>query len=365
MSANVFKLPTSREAERSRIQDEALHWIMEVDRGLTEERKNDLSAWFSTSPVHIEVFLENAKLWDDLDVMSTLADIIPYEGIEQKRKRPGYYLIAASFLLVAMLATIVANVFSDGSVVVPQSPVYAAQQAVFETPRGEINTFTLSDGSKLTLNTHSKVEVAYNQAFRNIHLVYGELYIDVAHNKERPLNIVVEDKRFQAVGTAFSVMYTDSQEVELTVSDGRVLLTNNVSESDAPRISTVVADNETGVILTAGQKTSVSVNSNPDFRALNIQDISDSLQFELSWRTGSLTFSGQSMADAIAEVNRFLDKPILLADDDVRALKVIGRYEHGNLTQFVRALEQNFNLHAETDERGQITLRLQKPGASL
>ena len=80
-----------------------------------------------------------------------------------------------------------------------------AKQLNFQTDVGESKDILLSDKSKITLNTNSFVQVRYTQHSRVINLLRGEIHIDVAHDKTRPLSVIAGDKVIQAVGTAFNV----------------------------------------------------------------------------------------------------------------------------------------------------------------
>lgn len=84
--------------------------------------------------------------------------------------------------------------------------------------------------------------------------------------------------------------------------------------------------------------------------------MSAKLDINLSWLSGSVTFSGEPMAQAIEQVNRYLQQPIYLADEEVKNIRVIGRFEHGKLDSFLQDLERNFNVSLVKNEQGEIYL---------
>ena len=57
-------------------------WIIRIERELSEQELHALQQWLSESPKHREVFLEAARLWDQMDVLSRLSKILPLEDFK-------------------------------------------------------------------------------------------------------------------------------------------------------------------------------------------------------------------------------------------------------------------------------------------
>src|SRR5690606_23127337 len=88
------------------------------------------------------------------------------------------------------------------------------------TEVGEHRTFSLPDGSTITLNTNSELKVTYDKDFRNIRLLRGEAHFEVARDLDRPFLVYAGNGLVRAVGTAFTVFIHDPKEVEVTVTHG-------------------------------------------------------------------------------------------------------------------------------------------------
>ncbi|MCU4675982.1 FecR domain-containing protein [Catenovulum sp. 2E275] len=354
MKNNVIQMSQHSAYSQDKIDEQALHWLMELDRGdMSEFRKLELVSWINLSDKHKQSLLAHAKLWDELDVLSELADIIPYQA-QNTVKKPKYYLYAASVVMVVLMAAFI-SYFSFMQQPHMQPANQIAFKQSYQTEKGEIKQIKLPDGSLLTLNTDSRVTAQFDLNYRNIELEHGELHIKVAHNSEKPLNILVDDKMIQAVGTAFNVQYLAKDDIQLIVSEGKVMLAQNKLLNDKVNFAKLDKPLNQTLLVQAGQKLAIddahSINS---LKAL-VEDISANLEVNLSWLSGSLTFSGEPMAEAIAQVNRYLKHPIQLADE-VKSIRVIGRFEQGKLDSFLNDLQRNFEVRLSQNSAGEIFL---------
>jgi transmembrane sensor len=79
------------------------------------------------------------------------------------------------------------------------------------------------------------------------------------------------------------------------------------------------------------------------------------IEAHLSWRSGMLMFRDESLADAVAEFNRYNARRIVIADSKVGALRIEGTFRATNVDAFVRLLEAAFPVRATT-EAHEITL---------
>ena len=72
---------------------------------------------------------------------------------------------------------------------------------------GKRSTLTLSDGSKLWLNSGSVLEFPsqFSGDKREIHLVSGEMYIEVAHDQNKPFLVQTDDFQVRVYGTKFNI----------------------------------------------------------------------------------------------------------------------------------------------------------------
>src|SRR5262249_47175706 len=93
----------------------------------------------------------------------------------------------------------------------------------YSTPVGGIDNVALADGSRMTLNTDTRIRVALTETERRIELDKGEGFFEVAKDPSRPFVVYAGNKRVVAVGTKFSVR-RENDDVEVIVTEGRVRL---------------------------------------------------------------------------------------------------------------------------------------------
>jgi transmembrane sensor len=205
----------------------------------------------------------------------------------------------------------------------------------------------------LTLNTNSLIRVNYNALQRVLVLERGEMSIEVAHDARRPLSVMAGQKVVQAVGTAFNVQIIDEGQVELIVTEGTVMVADNVE----PRGSGAAVDpartvGATPRTVTKGERVLLGADRE------TISKVSDSaLSAELSWRQGNLIFRGETLAVAIAEVSRYTPVRFEIADERLNELRIGGLFKAGDVDGLLATLKENFNIDSERLDAERVLLK--------
>jgi transmembrane sensor len=171
----VAQFPNARQ-----IEAEACAWIAQLDGG--EPSQEDLDAfreWIHRSPRHQEEIKRLSAIWGDLNVLTELA--VPL------RKRRPKFLDLLKFRVAAVAATLLVGVVVGVYVLWPPNHVPPVEAgSVFATAIGERKPVTLADGSKVLLNTDSRIQIDFTSDQRVVRLLQGEAFFEVAHNAERP-----------------------------------------------------------------------------------------------------------------------------------------------------------------------------------
>src|SRR6185436_10113257 len=89
------------------------------------------------------------------------------------------------------------------------------------TEVGEVRRIALADGTALTLDTDSRVDVRLTSSWRTVDLVRGRAHFDVAADRTRPFVVRAEGRTVTALGTAFDVAHEPGGVTVLLV-EGRV-----------------------------------------------------------------------------------------------------------------------------------------------
>lgn len=335
---------------REQISDQASLWIARLDRELSAQEQHELSQWLAASEQHRKVLFEMAELWDKMDSLARLADLFQAPQQAPIRKPRFYGAIAASLLLVALIfgwqltsvqpASLIAWLHSDPAVV----------DGVYETAVGEHSNVNLPDGSVLVLNTNSRVTVKYSEGHRLFLLERGELNIEVAHDKSRPLSVIAGNKVMQAVGTAFNVRIRNDNEVALLVTDGKVLVAKQEAQKT---IEKIVAERLPSTSMAVAQGEKVLLGA-PEETIAKADD--NDITAQLSWRQGNLVFRGETLEDALVEINRYTSVRFEVADESIKQERIAGLFKAGDVDGLLAALEQNFNIQNQRIGNNKILL---------
>ena len=231
----------------------------------------------------------------------------------------------------------------------------------YSTPIGGIATVPLPDGSNITLNTASRIRVHLTPKERLIDLQGGEAFFKVAKDPRRPFVVQVGDKRVVAVGTQFSVR-RDGRDIRVVVTEGTVRLESvNSARSQIKGMSGVTSASapgaDGGVRLTDWSSGSVMPVSTSLPAGTIARLTEDDVLVEnetvpqaeelLSWRQGYLRFHDTTLAEAIAEFNRYNAHTIAIDDPTVASIRISGTFRPTNYEAFVRLLRDGFSIRAE------------------
>lgn len=197
----------------------------------------------------------------------------------------------------------------------------------YATTVGGVESFTLKDGSKVTLNTDTEIRVGLTARERDVDLKRGEVFFEVAKDPQRPFVVSAGGKRVIAVGTQFSVR-RDAGDLEVVVTEGKVRVEDAGETVLTP--GTIAHAGDAGVLV---QRKTV-----PE------------AQEHLSWRTGVLMFRDQTLGEAVAEFNRYNERKIVIADPSVADLRIEGNFRATNVDAFVRLLESGFPVRARIED---------------
>ncbi|GGO70625.1 FecR family protein [Bowmanella pacifica] len=313
------------------VLEQASQWLAKLDRGLSRTEQQAFVDFMQHPQARITLE-ELAQLWDKMDVLAKLAELMPPTAAAARSRRIGWTLplsLAASLLV--MVSTFM--LFQP-----PQPlPVAAAQQTihVYQTEVGEYRRIVLLDGTEVALNSDSRLRVSFTAKVRQIYLERGEAFFDVAHEPARPFNVWANDRLFQAVGTAFSVQ-VDALKVALIVQEGIVSVNKAVTSQGLPAEELVPG----GQLMQAGTR--------GEYRPMQDNTapiVAKELEKRLSWRQGNIIFTGDRLEDAIAEVSRHTLVQFEFIDEQARNVQVAGRFKLGDLDGLLVALQDNFNIH--------------------
>lgn len=328
--------------------DGASRWVARMDRGLTDPEKAELQDWMAADPKNAERLLALTRRWDKMESLSRLAELFPVTRADRAIRRPVLSwtgLATAVTLIVAVL--LLSKIGVDEPDVTPPVDEFAT---AYETGIGEQATQTLADGTIVALNTNSLVNVAYSRHTRVLRLARGEIHVEVAKDADRPFSVIAGDHIVQAVGTAFSVQITDDRQIDLMVTEGKVVVGARSPGDSLGIVPPLLVQSSTNTVQ-AGEEI---VLGTPEETTKQLSD--EDIEAKLSWREGRLIFRGERLEAALAEVERYTTVQFVFLDDEIRTREVVGRFRAGDVDSLLLALRLNFNVAYERIDDGQVLL---------
>jgi transmembrane sensor len=230
----------------------------------------------------------------------------------------------ASLCLVVVLTMLLVPELS------PFSPRYASG-------RGEQRQVTLTDGSRMVVNTDSEVKVDFDARERTLDLLRGEAYFEVAKDPARPFVVRAGNATVRAIGTKFSVR-RDANETEVVVTEGRVQVLRE--GAGAP------AGSEVGPIdLVPGNHATI----NPAEPVVRIASVD--VTRVTAWTSGNVEFDEDTLAEVIRDVNRYTAKAFVIDDPSLNEIRLTGRFRVGDVESVKSALKHRFDIISVEDGR--------------
>ena len=250
---------------------------------------------------------------------------------------------AVAALLLICLTTVVA-----GSFIVPSLVASLPRGKTFETAVGQNATVRLPDGSEVQLGGHTRLTVSLSPKLRQVDLLRGEAYFAVAKDRARPFRVSAGTATVTAVGTEFNVRRSDDR-VVVSVLEGRVLVQPMVP---VVPVSWMPASQAIGSAapVNAGERS--TINRRGVETTQPVADASSAVE----WQRGRLAFEAEPLRYVVQDVNRYTDKPIVIADELTGDLRVTGTVTEANIIGWVNSLHAAFGIRADI-QTDRIVLR--------
>lgn len=327
------------------IYEEASEWFVEMRAGdIDSAGKQRFDAWVRKSPEHLRAYLEISELWDDAALVdpdhkasaeamferaaSAGAEVIALSSRPPApvRRRRMQFAAAAT---IACMAVGLALFFGYTDL----------RQPTYSTGIGEQRSVVLADGSRVQLNSRTRLKVRFTEHRRQIELLAGQALFNVAKNPQRPFVVESGNLAVRAVGTVFDVDRKQSA-TTVTVLEGRVAVSSlaepQVQGPGAPQIDVP----SPRVFVDAGQQVSTRPNS-------TTQPVPADVVAATAWTRGSLVLAGSRLADVVEEFNRHNERQLVIGDASLADMRISGVYASTDPTLLVRFLREQPALRVE------------------
>jgi transmembrane sensor len=186
-----------------------------------------------------------------------------------------------------------------------EPPVPAGR--LYVSAPGQITDVALEDGSRVTLDADTRIQVAFGRDARRVVLLQGAAYFDVAHNAGQPFQVAAEDRRVIVTGTRFAVALRKNQ-AEVSLLEGRVA----IGRTDVGKARAL----ERAVALAPGQQAVFT----PGRDGLRVRRID--VEAATAWRERRLVFHDTPLSVVIDEAGRYAGTPMVVADPALADMRV-------------------------------------------
>ncbi|VVO30306.1 Protein FecR [Pseudomonas fluorescens] len=279
------------------VSEQAIDWMVKLRAGTPDTALNErFNAWLAMDSAHRQAWdTLQERLGGSFNTVRALDRRVPGQAGEarqillqpQASRRDALRVIAGLGLL------------GGGLLLGSKTRLGETLLADLHTGRGQRQHFNLADGSRLSLNADSAVDLRFDDAQRVIILRHGELVIDVAPDARRPLVVRTAEGEMRALGTRFLV----AQDPD---ASRLVVLQHSVEARLFNGTTQIVKEGQAAVLSSRG----ITLASGDERRRAD-------------WLSGKLNVLDESLADVVAALRPYHRGFVRLAPD-IRGLRVQG-----------------------------------------
>jgi transmembrane sensor len=304
-------MASTKNDKRLQSRDEALAWFVRLNSGeATQMDRGDHARWMAADPLNRAEYGRLGGLWEDLDRIPDPRAALDMDGamLPPSTSRRSFsrraFLGAGTMALAAASAAVVAG-----------PPDFLTSD--YFTGTGEQRSLTLEDGSRVDLDADTAIALDFSGTARNIRLLRGRAFFDVASNPGRPFTVRAAGGSTTALGTRF-VVHEWSGAVTVSVEESAV---------------SVAGPDNSDTVVKAGEYVTYD-----DMHLGQAQPVD--VEAEVSWRRGKLIFEDRPLRQVLADVNRYRSGTIRVTDSRLLNMRVSGIFDIRNPDGVLEAIRQ-------------------------
>ena len=193
---------------------------------------------------------------------------------------------------------------------------------IISTPRGGEFKITLSDGTKVWVNSESKLKYPINflGSKRKIFLT-GEAYFEVSKDENRPFIVSTDKGDIRVLGTKFNIKnYKDEDMFYATLAEGSISYFSN--------------KNKNQFLLKPGEQIKEQSNGTTSLQIVNVNNI-------ISWKDGFYYFDNITLEEMMNTLSRWYDINVFYENSYLKNLHFTGDLKrYNNIQVFLEFLEE-------------------------
>lgn len=208
-----------------------------------------------------------------------------------------------------------------------------SDKSIFNTiiiPYGKRGKVTLSDGTKVWLNSGSRLvyPIVFNKEKREVYL-QGEAIFDVTHDKDKVFKVISDNQEISVLGTVFNVsVYPRDNAQQTILKRGSVMVTYKKEKKQ--------------IQMVPGDFSEYNIST----RKINTKKVNPDIYF--SWRKGELTLDRTNLSTIVKRLSRYYNTPIKIKNEELKIETFSGKLDlKETLEEVLNTIQNTSDLYFE------------------
>lgn len=318
--------------------DEAIAWHVRITSPDADELAwTEFVSWLEADSANRIAFDHVEDLHSEL---TTLASSLVPKAAQAKAKTSSEYLSDAWVRFWTLRsAWVTVGVALAASIILVLVYLTANPEPMeYATHIGETRTVILADGTKIDLNTATKI-LTVKGSDRHVALEQGEALFHVARDPARSFIVTVGDRDVRDVGTAFNVLRNEGI-ITVVVAEGKVAVSPRDDVKEVDEVRLVQGD---------------QLVRSEDNGATTVEHVD--IARALAWRQGYLIYDKAPLSKVVSDLNRYFPSHISIENNEVASDRFSGVLRVDNEDAVLHRLSQFLAVRAHHQADGSIVLR--------
>lgn len=306
----------------------------------TKEVEAGLRRWLADDPQHPVAFEMMTETWEKSARLRRrpIERVASWEAVG--------FRLRFSYAASAIVATAVVAVIGT---------LFYLHSDVITTGVGEFRTLTLQDGTRVFMDSSTRLSVHYETAQRQVRLQSGEAFFEVTNNPRRPFVVEASGHLIRDLGTQFDVR-SDAQGLAVTLVEGKVAVSPLSATPDGGALRDASGNPSPAAVLPLEQRAfALSAGERLTFTSTGASRIDHPpLGIVTAWERGQVVLDNTSLPDAVTEMNRYSHQKIVLQGAAAGHIRVSGVFQAGDSQNFAAAVARTY--HMTTSQQGETII---------
>ncbi|MEI6677070.1 MAG: FecR domain-containing protein [Mariniphaga sp.] len=297
---------------------------------LSDKDRVMIDEWRNVDSENEVIYLESLKAWEAMILLNEMEQFNSFEALRKvntKISQPQSAKWWINLQRVAAILMLPLLIYSGYLTIQNQTINNSQEQVMMQTissRQGMVTQFALADGTKVWLNSASKLEfpTRFTGSKREV-ILKGEAFFEVTRNEKQPFRVNANELKVEVLGTSFNVVsFEDDTQSEVVLVTGKVALSSENGKI-VKEYSTMIPG-QRAIYQKEAQKV-----------------ITEQVEVEkyIAWRDGNLIFRDDSMEDVVKRLSRWFNVEITINDPEINNYIYKATFRNENLVQVLNLLK--------------------------